>query len=372
MEWDTEYLIPGMVLKSDLMQENSQDTAPLIPAGKVITVTDIVRLKRHKIEKVEIEEYGETFFELFRNFAATATKTYNPASITNVARLYEYIVSRTNDFEFDMTRYLNEDIALQNHGVNVASMAVALASKHNSTVPADEQISIKEMAEAALFSDVGRRANYSNILGQLKAKYSSLLDKFQKVYPNIPDDIFEYYHANFHQFYSYLILKGTNISNTQLTSILLHHEREIGKSGPLGVDIGKQDPKHKSIKMAKILKVCELYDFLLYRAKEAHPEQPFGSINQELDKMVAIGLTDPYWTKMISLVVPVYPLGEKVELSDGTIGVVSKYNEYDMSKPYVKDLNGNDIDLHKEQLVVIGLVNQPNMASPSMSMGAGA
>ncbi len=373
MEWDTEYLIPGMIVKNDLLPEGAlEGTAPLLPAGKTITVEDIVRLNRHKIDKIEIEEYNETFFELFRKFATSNIKKYNPVSITRVARLYEYIVNRTRDFSFDMTRYLDEDIDLQNHDVNVASMAVALAAKHNNTVTADEQISIKDMAEVALFRNIGRRAKNKSLLEQIKNKYGSMLDKFQDIYPNLPDDIFEYYHREHDQFYSYLILKGAGMNNTQLTSILLHHEREVGKNGPLGVDMSKLDSKLQSVKMAKIMKVCELYDILLYRSKNDHPEQPFGSVNKELDKMVASGLTDPYWTKMLSMIVPVYPLGERVELSDGTIGVVSGYNEYDMSKPYVKDLNGNDVDLYKEQLVVIGLVGNFEKATPAMSMSAGA
>lgn len=372
MEWETEYLIPGMVLKNDLIQENGQDTAPLIPAGKVITVEDIVRLKRHKIDKIEIEEYNETFFELFRNFAVSAIKSYNLSSISNIAALYEYIAKKNPDFKFDMTRYLDEDIELSRHDVNVANMAVAMVSKYNKTVAVDDRIPVKEIAEVALLSDIGRRAKTPNILGIMKQKYGHMLDKFQKIYPNIPNDIFDYYHKNFHQFYGYLILKGSTLNNTQLTSLLLHNEKEVGKMGPLGVEMGKQDSKLQSVKMAKILKVCNLYDILLYRAKEENPEQPFGKINEEMDKMVASGITDPYWTKLIKTVVPVYPLGEKVELSDGTIGVVSGYNEYDMSKPHVCDLNGNNVDLYKEQLVIIGLCNEPKMSAPGMTMGAGA
>lgn len=373
MEWDTEYLIPGMVVKNDLLPEGAlEGTAPLLPAGKTITVEDIVRLNRHKIKKIEIVEYDETFFELFREFAASNIKKYNPVSITRVARLYEYIVNRTKDFNFDMTRYLTEDKDLQKHDINVASMAVTLAAKHNNTVPADEQISIKEMAEVALFRNIGRRAKNKGLLEQIKNKYGSRLDKLQDSYPNLPDDIFDVYHREQDQFYSYLILKGAGMNNTQLTSILLHHEREIGKNGPLGVDMSKQDPTHPSVKMSKIMRVCELYDNLLYRAKTDHPEQPFGCINKNLDTMVASGLTDPYWTKMLSMIVPVYPLGEKVELSDGTIGVVSGYNEYDMSKPYVKDLNGNDVDLYKDKLVVIGLVGNLEKEAPTMSMSARA
>lgn len=370
MEWDTEYLIPGMVLKNDLLQENGQDTAPLIPAGRVITVEDIVRLKRHKIEKIEIEEYDETFFELFRDFAAAAIKSYNIGSISRVAAIYEYIAKRDPDFKFDMTRYLDEELELSKHDVNVANMAVALTTKYNATVAVDDRIPIKDIAEIALLSDIGRRAKFSNVLELMKQKYGHMLDKFQKIYPNIPNDVFEYYHKNLQQFYGYLILKGSTLSNTQLTALLLHNEKEIGKFGPLGVEMGKQNSKLQSVQMAKILKVCNLYDILLYRAREENPEQPFGKINEEMDRMVASGITDPYWTKLIKLVVPVYPLGERVELSDGTIGVVSGYNEYDMSKPYISDLNGNAVDLYKEQLVIVGLCNEPKMSAPNMTMSA--
>ncbi len=375
MEWDTEYLIPGMVLKDDLMQENGIDTAPLMPAGKVITVEDIVRLKRHRIEKIVIEEYNETFFDLFRDFAAATIKTYSVSSISNVAKIYEYIVNRTRDFKFDMTKYLDDEKgsnSITQHDARVASMAVALATKHNNTVPADEQIDIREMAEAALLKDIGMRASNAGILNKIKNTYSPVLARYKEIYPNIPNDIFDNYNSKFRPFYSYLILKGSKLSNTQITSILLHNEKEVGKSGPLGIEMGKQDSKLQSVKMAKILKICQAYDLLLQRAKEENPEQPFGNINGVLDKMVASGLLDPYWKKMLSLIVPLYPLGEKVELSDGTVGVVSKYNEFDMSKPYISDLNGNEVDMRKEQLVIVGLCCEPKMGSIGRSMSAGA
>lgn len=375
MEWDTEYLIPGMVLKDDLMQENGIDTAPLIPAGKFITVEDIVRLKRHRIEKIVIEEYNETFFDLFRDFVAATIKKYSVSSISNVAKIYEYIVNRTRDFKFDMTKYLDDEKGLSSitqHDARVASMAVALATKHNNTVPADEQIDIREMAEVALLKDIGMRASNAAILNKIKNTYSPVLARYKEIYPNIPSDIFDNYNSKFRPFYSYLILKGSKLSNTQITSILLHNEKEVGKSGPLGIEMGKQDSKLQSVKMAKILKICQAYDLLLQRAKEENPEQPFGNINGVLDKMVASGLLDPYWKKMLSLIVPLYPLGEKVELSDGTVGVVSKYNEFDMSKPYISDLNGNEVDMRKEQLVIVGLCCEPKMGSIGRSMSAGA
>ncbi|MDE6141112.1 MAG: hypothetical protein K2G03_00775 [Bacilli bacterium] len=375
MEWDTDYLIPGMVLKTDLLQENGVDTAPLMPGGKVITVEDIARLKRHKIEKIVIEEYNETFFDLFREFASSTLKTYNVSSISHIARIYEYIVNRTRDFKFDMTEYLDEEkesMSLFKHDVDVASMAVALAAKHNKTVTADERIDIQEMAEAALLKDVGLRANFPTILKKIKSNYAPLLSKYKEIYPNLPDDVLDNFYPEFRPFYSYLILKGSKLNNTQITSILLHNEKEVGTNGPLGIEMSKQDSKLQSVKMAKILKMCQTYDLLLRRAKAENPEQPFGHINKTLDKMVASGLLDPYWKKMISLIVPLYPLGEKVELSDGTIGVVSRHNEFDMSKPYVSDLNGNEVDLYKEQLVIMGLCCEPKMSTPGMSMSAGA
>ncbi len=361
MEWKTEYLIPGMVLKNDLLPENGPDTAPLLPAGKVITFQDIVRLTNHKIASVEIEPYNETFFDLLREYDIAAIQSNNAAGIAHAAGIYDYIVTKSPDIKFDMTRYLNEDIEFNEHEVNVTNMAVALAAKHNNSVSKDEQIDIKEMAEVALLADVGRRAKVPAILEKLKKIYGSRLDKIRDIYPNLPEDIFEHYHRDFRQFYSYLILKGGSLTNTQLTAILLHHENEKGKNGPLGIEMSKQVSSHLSVKMAKILRVCELYDVLLYRAKNEFPDQPFGHISQELDRLVASGLADPYWTKLLKTVVPVYPLGDKVELSDGTVGIVAKQNNYDMSKPYVKDLNGDDIDLNKEQLVIIGLcIEQPN------------
>lgn len=373
MEWKTEYLIPGMVLKEDLLADNGIETAPLLPAGKEITFQDIARLKKHQIESVKVEEYDETFFNTFRKFAISNIKSYNIPSVSFVAEMYKYIAEKTSDFKFDMTRYLNEDFEVNNHSVNVANMAVALATKYNQSAAKTDKIDIKEMAEIAMLSEYGRLAKNPVILNKLKKDYGGRIEAIRKVYPNLPKDAFDTYYHELSQFYAYFILKGSsNFSNTQLTAILLDQEKEKDKNGPLGIELGKEDPMHMSVKMAKILRICKNYDRLLYRSKEYNIDQPFGKMNNYLDKMVASGLSDAYWTKMIKQVVPIYPLGEKVELSDGTIGVVAEQNSLDITNPKVIDLNGNEVPISKNDgLVIVALYNDPNKNMAPMQMSAG-
>lgn len=123
--------------------------------------------------------------------------------------------------------------------------------------------------------------------------------------------------------------------------------------------------------MGKILRICTHYNNLLYKSKLQNVEQPFGKMNTYLDTMVAHGLSDVYWTKMIKQVVPVYPLGEKVELSDGTIGIVAEQNSLDITNPKVVDLEGNEVPISKSDgLVIMALYNDPNKKTSSMQMSA--
>lgn len=354
MKWNTRYLMPGMQLANDLYS-NGLNASYLLPKDKILTDADIERLIRIGIEDVEVYPYEETFFPVFREYVLSSMNNNSVVKVKKISEIYAYIASKTTFFKFDMTRYLKEDLSSKNHSINVANMAVALASMYNKTVGQNEKIPIENMAEVSLLADVGRLAKDEKIRKVLKNKYGYLIDIFKQKYHNIPDDIFKQYRSNYHSFYSYLILKGSNLDNVSLTSILLHHEKESGNNGPLGVEMSKVDQNLLSVKMSKILKICDMYDILLYRAKEEKPEQPFKDIHKSLEKFVSSGLTDPYWTKLLSLIIPVYPLGEKVELSDGTIGVVSQINEFDMTNPLINDLNGNKIDLIKENLAIMSL-----------------
>lgn len=372
MEWKTEYLIPGMILKTALLTDNGLNSAPLLPAGKEITFEDINRLKKHEIKSVEVEKYDETFFDLFRKFAISSIKSYNIESVSHVAEMYSYIAEKTENFKFDMTRYLNDEFNINDHNINVANMAVTLATKYNKTVAKQDRIDIKEMAEIAMLSEYGRFAKTPVILNKLKKDYGARLGQIRKIYPNVPADVFDKFYPELTQFYSYFILKSSSsFTNIQLSAIALDQEKEKDKSGPLGIELGKQDANALSVKMAKILRICKNYDRLLYRAKDYNAEQPFGKMNSYLDKMVASGLSDAYWTNMIKKVVPVYPLGEKVELSDGTIGVVAEENNLDITNPKVVDLNGNPVPISKSDgLVIVALYNDPSKQMGPMQMSA--
>lgn len=293
-------------------------------------------------------------------------------NVLQVAPVFEYIAEKTSDFKFDMTRFLNEDYEFKKNDVNIACMSVALATKYNKMVAAADRIDVQRMASIALLSNVGCRAKIPQVLNKLREDHKSMLSNYIPMYPNLPKDVLDKYYPAFIPFYSYLILKETfKFSEAELTAVLIKKEKEKDKSGLLGRNLGKDNPNELSVKMGKILRICTHYNNLLYKSKLQNVEQPFGKMNTYLDTMVAHGLSDVYWTKMIKQVVPVYPLGEKVELSDGTIGIVAEQNSLDITNPKVVDLEGNEVPISKSDgLVIMALYNDPNKKTSSMQMSA--
>ncbi len=350
MKQDINKLVPGMKLENDIFLENSN--LYLFPKGKVLSNQDIKKLEEKNIKQVFIDKADctETFFPIFQRYARKVVRSKKISDAIELAEHYEKFVQDVSEFSFDMASYTREEYSADAHRVHVANMAVALATVDNRSRLKNDKIEIKEMAEAALLCDIGRCVSKSpELFAHLKSKYEHQLGDFQQKLPQLPSDLFEYYQPEYHSFYSYLLLKDYPVSSRVLDAVLYSHESVHGKSGYLGTDITGHSPRER---MSKILKVCEFYDMLLYRGKDISPNAPFRGISKIMVTAASTGAIDSEFTERVLKVVPLYPIGSKVVLNDGTCGEVVYYKDDNVAKPVVKTELEELIEINSENPII--------------------
>ena len=92
-----------------------------------------------------------------------------------------------------------------------------------------------------------------------------------------------------------------------------------------------------------IIKSVDSYNKLLFNGNRVNPEHPFELVPKYLEMLVANGTLSPEFTNILKEVVPLYPIGSLVKLSDGTVAQVTRYSKSNILKPDIVDLNGQNI-----------------------------
>ncbi len=344
-------LTEGMILLDDVMIDSSSNF--YLSKGHVLTSRDIVRLSERGIKTVniKIDDKYNTFNSSFNNLVAKTIGSTDFDKISKLANIYAEIISSTDLLQYDVGSYLDKD--KYNHLVNTTNIALIVTKKYNELVGKDKKISIQDIALASLLQDIGRNAKVPFILNNIKNKYPNVIEDLISEYPNINESIFALYNSKYHPVYSYLLSLNYDISENIRKAILLHHEKESGDNSLLGKPLSEFDSSDIYIDMAKILKLADIYDILVAKNVLDNPYEPFEDIGKQIDKMVASGFVNAKLANILKTMIPVYQIGMKVLLSDGTIGLVASNDANNYGHPEITDLRGEYIDLEKEEINVV-------------------
>lgn len=359
MKLETEFLIPGMELEADIYLPNNSNI-PFITGGKTLSNDDIVKIKTHGINEVNvaIHDYKETFTKEFQKLTAETIQSNDIDKIMALSLKFKEMTSETKEVKFDMSKYVDNDLDTLTHNVNTVCMALAIAKKYNQTVIKQEQIPLDLIAQAAMLQDIGRVAKDPRMFEKLKFNNAAVLQDLRKTFPKIPESTLDLYQADLHSIYSYLLIKThPKIDSSVKKAVLCHNEHYKNNRGPIGLAMQSNENK-LSIKMSAILKMVEMYDIALYKTKENNSEKPFNDVPGFIERCVSEGYTSAFWTNILKNCLPVYQVSDKVELSDGTIARVMKVNPEDMLRPIVVSLDGKRIDLKSENLEVLRPVSK--------------
>jgi putative nucleotidyltransferase with HDIG domain len=207
------------------------------------------------------------------------------------------------------------------HCVNVGILSVSIGVKLNFI--RDDLI---QLGAAGILHDIGKKKIPLEVLD----KQGKLTDE-------------EYDLIKKHSVYGYNMLSNAlEVSKVSKTAILQHHERCDGSGYPKGL-VGD-----KITIFGRILAVADTYDAMTSDRSYRKAFSPFETI----EFLMGDGNRLYDWQVVESFMkcIVVYPIGTRVELSDGTIGIVKQNNSDCVLRPVIQNTeNKAVIDLKNDK-----------------------
>lgn len=229
-------------------------------------------------------------------------------------------VFEKKDLSVDLFDLRSFDDYTYHHSVNVAVYAVAVGRAMNLS-----QDDIKYLSEAAIAHDLGK----SKIPKEILNKHGKLTDEEYKIMQDHPVKSVE------------ILNQSPMVSAFVKQAVLMHHENENGSGYPLHKE-GKEIPL-----LAKIIHVVDVYDALTSRRPYKDPYSPATAYEYLEDG--AGNLFDRTVLDAMKTVIPAYPTGINVVLSNGEKGIVAKHTDNAL-RPVIKLYSdGSLVDLMDEK-----------------------
>lgn len=218
------------------------------------------------------------------------------------------------------------------HSLNVTVYTLGLAVKLGFN-----ERQLLEIGFGALLHDVGKMAIPAEILN----KPGKLTDEEFELIKTHPEVGFN------------MLRKLPNISLLTAHCALQHHERINGSGYPFGL---KGDEIHE---YAKIIGIADVFDAVTSHRSYRKPMLPHEAL--ELLYTGVGTLYDMKYIQEFNQTIAVYPIGLTVTLSDGRVGIVVKQNKSITTRPVVRIIQENgvninnpyDVDLVKDTNVTI-------------------
>lgn len=223
-----------------------------------------------------------------------------------VNELVDELLSSRNDL-INLKDVRLQDEYLFAHSVNVCALSIMLASKVGYT-----KDKVKSIGLGALLHDFGKVI----ISPSLLQKESNLS----------PEEVLE---LKKHTLYGYNILKDDpTINSTVKIAVLMHHENLDSSGYPLGLS---GDKIHYS---ARIVAICNLFDNIISDKKFKMALSTADAVEQ---LSCSVGtILDKSFTDDFLGMIPIFPKGTLVLLSNGLIGIVIENNSKSLTRPIVR------------------------------------
>lgn len=317
-------LNPGMVLAKKII---SSTKSFMLAEGTQLTEKYVRYLREKGYLGAYISDslsegvvYHETVSDETFESGVAAVAEGNVESIIDVSKnLVQEIVSNTA-ISVDLVDLRSYDDYTYHHSVNVGVYSVAVGR-----VMGLSSVELEELAIAALCHDLGK----SRIPNEVLNKPGRLTDEEYDIIKN---------HAKF----SYDILYDNDqISAAIRQAVLMHHENENGTGYPLG-RTGDEIPK-----FAKIIHACDVYDALTSKRSYKDP-YPHDKAHEYMRGGEGT-LFDEQVVEAIENVIPIYPPGIDIVLSNGEEAIVLDQTA-DPTRPLIR---------LKHRVLTIDLSNNP-------------
>lgn len=344
MKISNKYLRSGMELQECLENLN-------LDSGTILTSRIISKIKKTDINYVDIKVSSEfdTFNDSIKELIKSILRSDDVNELHDLALLLTEIVESSGHLKFDTSIYLKNSYC---HIANTIIISALLAKKYNEITEQNLKIDIESTIYAAILEDIGRRAKNTNTLKLLKDNYEKDLKEFKKLIPDLNMELLDKYDSKYHPIYSYFFCKYYKTSENVKMAVLLHHEKESGDLSLLNTPLNTKETEEYA-RIARIIKLADLFDIILRNNVIKNKDNPFVGIGRQIDTMVASSFVNARLANVLKTLIPIYQVGMKVLLSDGTIGVISENDPNDYNNPSLLDLSGNEIDYREESIYVV-------------------
>ena len=340
----------GLTLSKDIFSR--ERPILLMAEGRVLDKKSIENLKKHGITDVDVEmEYvPKEFLEELESSMIYAISAGKYSEVVAIAKTLEEIIDYIDEVVIDTTKYATTDpkqVSPLLLTVNSVIPALKVASCYNKNQKKSEQLPIKDVAIAVMLQDIGYLCSSNSMyLLSINGKFNTEYEKLRIKYPELKAEYLEEYHKEAHPLYSHYIMRGEYISDTAEQAVLYHNEMYQNASNGLLKTNLKDEALEQPIpaKIAMIIKAVDAYNKILYAGKKYNKDYPFEIVPKYLEMFVANGTLSPEFINILKEVMPLYPVGTKVALSDGTTAQVIEYDKDDMLNPTLSDLNGDLIE----------------------------
>lgn len=334
------YVKPGMVLAKDVSAPSG--LFALIAKGQVLTPRIIDKLRLHEIDGIYIESaigsdiQPECYIEtaerrrILADIRTVYTSYFNqqyisPTVLESTKKLAYDLVEKIlerDEFLMDVIDIKSYDNYTYTHSMNVSILSVLIAKQLGFSVNR-----LTDIALCGLMHDIGKIDIPINIIN----KRGSLSHEEFELVKSHPQNGVERMRKCYH------------ISREVLLGIQCHHEK-FGGGGYPNSHKGEDIPL-----FARILAIADVYDALTSHRSYRSAWLPSDAILYIISQ--ADVLFDPSLVQNFLHVVCAYPIGSIVNLSDGSMAIVTKNHPPNVLRPTVRlvencDLGPADMDIN--------------------------
>ena len=300
----------NMVLARDIVNTRN---AFMLRAGMKLTEQLILRLQKSGYLGAYVQDEFSSGIEMnemvdpetFKR-GMEALQGDNISGMMNVARDLVEDVSSRRELRVDLIDLRSYDDYTYHHSMNVAVYAVVVGKKMGLS-----EADLNLLSQAAVCHDLGKLKIPETILN----KKGKLTDE-------------EYKMVQMHPKYSFDMLHDKmDISSVVRQAVLYHHENENGSGYPYG-RAGDEIPL-----MAKIIHAVDVYDALTSKRPYKNPYSPVDAFEYMISGRNILFNADV--VDAMASVIPAYPPGLTVALSNGQTGVIAAQTKNPM-RPIVR------------------------------------
>lgn len=358
----TSNLVPGMISAEDVYSYNNQ---LILPKGTELTDKIITRLEFYSVLAIKVEDKMAS--EVGSSVDESLDGASNETSFSSITENLSYSekIKATTQFKEFKKNFVENTEALQGNLRKIV--------EDNAPINADELLSsvsnlISESSTSiGIFDMLHNMRNYDDLTYVHSMSVSLICNIFGKWLGYSEDDIRiltlagllhdigkltipeaiikkpgrltdqEFNIIKTHTVQGYNILKKQDIDERIKAAALMHHERNDGSGYPLGY------PDEKIAEFAKIVAIADVYDAMTAARVYRGPLCPF--------KVVAIfeaeGLQkydSRFILTFLQHISETY-MNNRVSLSDGTVGDIVMINKNALSRPMIKTLDGQFVNL---------------------------